>query len=45
MTHLGLWSGDATPVWLGGLALSTQESYGASGTYTVTSLVLDLANA
>lgn len=45
VTHLGLWSGDATPVWLGGLALSTQESYGADGTYTVTSLVLNLTNA
>lgn len=33
VTHLGLW--DAADVWQGSIKLSTPESYGAQGTYTV----------
>lgn len=34
VTHLGLWAADGT-TWLGSIELSTPESYGAAGTYTV----------
>ncbi|WP_435109913.1 phage tail fiber protein [Nocardiopsis synnemataformans] len=33
VTHLGLW--DSGGVWQGSIKLSTEESYGAAGTYTV----------
>jgi hypothetical protein len=32
---LGLWDASGTPVWCGSIKLSTEESYGAGGTYTV----------
>ncbi|MFY7069574.1 phage tail fiber protein [Nocardiopsis changdeensis] len=35
VTHLGLWDASGTPVWQGSIKLSTPESYGAAGTYTV----------
>lgn len=38
VSWLGLWSNDDT--WLGGIPLSTPESYGAEGTYTVSALRL-----
>lgn len=40
VSHLGLWDGSATPVWLGGIPLSTPESYGGAGAYTVSLLRL-----
>ena len=43
VTHLGLW--DDTDTWLGGIQLSQSETYGADGTYEVTTLRLTAANA
>lgn len=41
VTHLGLWNGST---WLGGIELSTPETYGAAGTYTVSLIRLTLAD-
>lgn len=43
VTHVGLWSG--ADEWLGGITLSSPESYGADGTYELTTLSISVDNA
>lgn len=42
VTYLGLW--DSAAAFLGGIVLSSPESYGATGTYTVSLLTLALVD-
>lgn len=42
VSHFGLWSGDATPVFRGGGALSSVESFTGQGTYTIPAGDLDV---
>lgn len=42
LSHFGLWSASSGGTFLGGDALSTTETYGAQGTFTVSDLDVSL---
>lgn len=45
ITHVGLWSAATSGTYFGSLALDEPETYGSSGSYTISTATMSIANA